>query len=169
MKIAIIGYSGSGKSTLAQILGKHYQIDVLHLDTVHHLAGWQVRERSQSQKIVRNFLDGHTDWVIDGTYSKLYFEERLESADAIIVLRFNRFACLWRVIKRYFRYKNTSRPDMAKGCNEKIDFQFTTWVLFKGRSAQARQRLKNLETNYKQKVTVIKNQRELTKFISNLT
>ena len=34
MKIQIIGYSGSGKSTLAKKLGKHYNINVLHLDNV---------------------------------------------------------------------------------------------------------------------------------------
>ena len=124
MKIAIIGYSGSGKSTLAQILGKHYNIDILHLDTVHHLPGWGVRERSESQKIVADFLSSHNSWVIDGTYSKLSYHERMESADVIIVFRFNRFRCLYRVIKRYLQYKNTTRPDMAKGCNEKIDLAF---------------------------------------------
>lgn len=39
----------------------------------------------------------------------------------IIMLLFNRFACLHRVVKRYKKFKNTTRPDMGKGCNEKLD------------------------------------------------
>ena len=169
MKIAIIGYSGSGKSTLAQHLAKYYQIDMLHLDTVHHLPGWQVRERSESQKIVREFLDSHTDWVIDGTYSKLYFEERLENADHIIIFDFNRFHCLYRVIKRYFQYKDKTRPDMARGCNEKVDLAFTKWILYKGRTKAHRDRLKHIIIQYPDKVTVLKNQRQLTKFTNEFS
>ena len=142
MKIAIIGYSGSGKSTLAQFFAKCYQIDVLHLDAVHHLPGWQVRDRADSQRIVSEFLASHSDWIIDGTYSRLSFEERMKSADHIIVFNFNRFHCLYRVIKRYFTYKNKSRPDMAKGCNEKVDLEFIKWILYKGRTKAHRDRLK---------------------------
>lgn len=41
MKIAVIGFSGGGKSTLARRLGELYGVEVLHLDTVHHLSGWR--------------------------------------------------------------------------------------------------------------------------------
>jgi adenylate kinase family enzyme len=168
MKIAIIGYSGSGKSTLAQILGEHYNIEVLHLDTVHHLPGWGVRDRSESQKIVAEFLMAHSDWVIDGTYSKLSFEERMESSDRIVVLRFNRFRCLYRVIKRYFQYKNSTRPDMAPGCKEKVDAEFAWWVLYKGRGKAQRERFCQIESQYAEKVIVIKNQKQLNAFINSI-
>ena len=63
-KIAIIGYSGSGKSTLAQILGKRYQCDVLHLDCVHWLPGWQERDVAEKNEIVSEFLDTHRRWIL---------------------------------------------------------------------------------------------------------
>ena len=37
MKICIIGFSGSGKSTLAKRLGEFYNINCLHLDSVHEI------------------------------------------------------------------------------------------------------------------------------------
>ena len=84
MKIAILGYSGSGKSTLARKLGEYYRVDVLHFDRVQFLPGWEVRPQEEKEKLTQDFLDSHTDWVIDGNYSKLSYERRMEEADKII-------------------------------------------------------------------------------------
>ena len=78
MKIAVIGYSGSGKSTLAAALGKEYGADVLHLDSVHFLPGWKERPDEEKRRVVEAFLDSHDSWVIDGTYTKLFYERRTE-------------------------------------------------------------------------------------------
>ena len=106
MKIAIVGYSGSGKSTLARRLGEYHHAEVLHLDTVHHLPGWKERDRESEKQIVRAFLDEHAAWVIDGNYFKLFYEQRMEEADLIVMLLFNRFNCLYRAYKRYRKYKD---------------------------------------------------------------
>ena len=166
MKIAIIGYSGSGKSTLARKLGQKYGVEILHLDRVHWLPGWQMRTREQKNAIVGEFLDAHASdgWVIDGTYSKQHFDRRMDEANSIIFMNFNRFACLWRVVKRYRTYRGRTREDMGEGCNEKIDFDFAMWVLFRGRTRTVRQRYRNVVEKYGDKVTVIKNQRRLDTF-----
>ena len=91
MKIAIIGYSGSGKSTLCRFLGKKYGIPMFHFDTVHFLPYWKVRVVNEKEKIVRDFLDENENWCIDGNYSKIFFDERMEKADFIVVKLFNRF------------------------------------------------------------------------------
>ena len=168
MKIAIIGYSGSGKSTLAGILGEKYKIPILHFDTVQFLPDWVIREQDEKLRITKEFLDSNDSWVIDGNYSKLFFDRRMEEADEIIVMTFNRFSSLFRAYKRYIKYKNTTRPDMAEGCNEKFDFEFATWILWKGRTKSFRQRNKNVIKMYGDKVTVIKNQRRLSRYIDNL-
>lgn len=167
MKIAVIGYSGSGKSTLARKLGEKYGVDVLHLDAVHWLPGWQMRTREQKNAIVGEFMDTHKAWVIDGTYSKQHFDRRMSEADQIIFMNFNRFACLYRVVKRYFKYRGRTREDMGEGCNEKIDFDFVLWVLFKGRTRQVRERYRQVIKNYGDKVVVIKNQRQIDSFEQN--
>ena len=100
MKIAIVGYSGSGKSTLARFLSEKLSAPVLYLDTVHWLPGWQERPREQTREIVKNFLAENGAWVIDGSYCKVHYERRMDEADTIIFLNFNRFTCLHRAFKR---------------------------------------------------------------------
>ena len=164
MKIAIVGYSGSGKSTLAKKLGKYYNVDVLHLDTVHHLSGWKEREIESELAIVNDFLINHSSWVVDGNYSKLYYDQLMEEADLIIMLLFNRFNCLWRAIKRYQKYKGKTRPDMTVGCDEKIDREFVWWILHKGRTNSAKERYAKIQTQYPEKIIVLKNQKQLDKY-----
>ena len=64
---------------------------------------------------------------------KVLFDERLDTADTVVFLDFNRFICLFRVIKRYLNYRGRSRPDMGEGCPEKLDAEFLRWVLLDGR------------------------------------
>ena len=166
MKIAIIGYSGSGKSTLARELGKIYRAEILHFDTVQFLPAWEVRSDEEKQRITKEFLDTHDSGVIDGNYSGLFYERRMSEADIIILLLFNRFSCLYRVIRRYKQYKNTTRPDMGEGCNEKLDWEFIKWVLFDGRTKRAKNRYNSVISRYSEKVIVVKNQKQLDECLS---
>ena len=169
MKIALLGYSGSGKSTLAAFLGRCYNAPVLHLDAVHHLPGWQERPREEERALVAAFLDAHDAWVIDGNYSKVHYERRLEEADRIIMLLFPRFACLWRVWRRYRRYRGIARPDMAAGCEEKLDGEFIRWVLWAGRTRRARDRYRAVRNRYPEKVVVLRGQRALDRYAREIS
>ena len=124
MKIAIIGHSGSGKSTLARKLADKYRIPVLHFDTVQFRPNWEIRPQASKEIMTKVFLDLHPSWVIDGNYKRQCFEQRLAEADHILLLQFNRVACLLRAWKRYRKYKGVSRPSMTVGCNEKFDLEF---------------------------------------------
>lgn len=169
MKIAIIGYSGSGKSTLAKKAGDIYQADVLHFDAVHFLPNWEIRSDEDKKRITKEFLDTHDSWVIDGNYSKLFYERRMKEADIIIILLFNRFSCLHRVVRRYKQYKNTTRLDMGEGCNEKLDWEFVKWVLRDGRTKRAKNRYDNVISQYGQKVVVLKNQKQLDAYLEQIS
>ncbi len=83
MRIAIIGYSGSGKSTTARIISNYKRVPLLHLDSVHFAPGWTERSDDECRAIVQSFIEGE-QWVIDGNYSKLCMDERLERADTIL-------------------------------------------------------------------------------------
>ena len=168
MKIAIIGHSGSGKSTLARKLSEKYSIPVLHFDAVQFRPNWEIRPQASKEVMTRVFLDLHEDWVIDGNYSKLFFERRMEEADVIVVMLFNRWRCLWRVTKRYLKYKNTTRPDMGEGCKEKLDREFVKWILRDGRSRSARERYGWVISQYSNKIIVVKNQRQLNAVVDRI-
>lgn len=142
MKIAILGTSGSGKSTLAQTLGATYHAPVLHLDT-------------------------HESWIIDGNYTKTCYDQRLEEADQIIVLCFDRFTCLSRVLKRWWKNRGKVRSSSAPGCEEKIDAEFLWWVLHQGRTPAKLAGYRRIGQQYPEKFVFLKNQSQLERFLSS--
>ena len=168
MKIAIIGYSGSGKSTLAEKLGEKYGVPVLHLDAVHHMPGWQSRPRESEIEIVSKFLTENDGWVIDGNYKKVCYEQRLNEADSILFLSFNRFSALNRAMKRYRKYKGQVRPDLGEGCPEKMDLQFVRWILHGGRTRKKRLHYKEVVKTYADKITVLKTQKQIDEYEKKL-
>ena len=161
MKIAILGFSGSGKSTLAKTLGEITGAPVLHLDTVQFLPNWQVRDLEEKQRLVEDYLDSHSSWVIDGNYRKLSYDRRLREADQIWILLFGRATRLWRVCRRYRQYKGQSRPDMAQGCSEKLDGEFIRWVLWDGCTPESRERMHDVVRQYPEKSHLLENQRQV--------
>ena len=57
---------------------------------------------------------------------------------------------------------------MTDGCNEKLDWEFIKWILWEGRTKQARERYKHLQKMYPKKVVVLRNQRELDKYMQDM-
>ena len=167
MKIAIVGYSASGKSTLAAYLGKLYGVAVMHLDTVRFLPGWVERTKEEQLRMVEDFMNENAEagWVIDGNYTSILYERRMEEADRILFLNFSRLACLRRARKRYRTYRGRVRESAAEGCEEKLDREFVRWILFDGRTRERRARYAALGEQYPEKLTVIKNQRRLTAYM----
>lgn len=85
----------------------------------------------------------------------------MEQADLIVFLNFNRWQCLYRVIKRYLRYRNRTRSDMTQGCNEKIDPEFIRWILWEGRTKRFLDRRDRLIRRYEDKVVVLSDQQQI--------
>lgn len=167
MKIAVIGYSGSGKSTLASRLAEYFGCEKLHLDMIHFSSGWIERSDEEMVRTVSDFMK-KDNWVIEGNYSNILYTKRMEEADHIIILAFNRFCCLWRAFKRYWQYKGNVRPDVAAGCYEKFDLEFIRWILWEGRSKSIKQRYQRIAEKYPQKVIVLKNQAQLDNYLNEI-
>lgn len=167
MKIAILGFSGSGKSTLARRYADYYQIPCLHLDTVQFISGWQTRPDDEAKEIVKEAI-AQDSWVIDGNYRRYYQAERLARADQIVILLFPRLVTLKRIVKRYWTYRGKSRPDMAEGCPEKLDWEFLWWILHKGRTPKIRKHYLAIQQQYPNKTIVIRRQAELDELYHSL-
>ena len=166
MKIQIIGFSGSGKSTLAETLARKLSLPVIYLDTVFWLPGWVMRDRKEQWEILETFLQDHPQgWVIDGNYSKNHFEERMEAADRIIFLNYNRFLCLYRILKRNLMYHGKTRASMTVGCEEKIDWPFIKYSFWESRTKKSLQKFVLLRQKYPEKWVEIKSPKALRIFL----
>ena len=165
-KIMIIGSGGSGKSTLARQLGDILALPVIHLDKEYWNPGWITTPKEQWYEKERNLVLKE-EWIVDGNFGGS-LEIRLEKADTVIFLDFNRFVCIRGVIKRWLTNRGKSRPDMAEGCPEKIDFKFLKWVW---RFPQdSRPGIIEKISKYKNpELILIKNRKELRQFIKEIT
>ncbi len=79
---SIIGGPGTGKTTLANNLGKELNLPVYHIDGIHHLENWQIRDKNERDEIILNKVK-ETKWIIDRTY-KNTLDERIKNSDMVI-------------------------------------------------------------------------------------
>lgn len=166
MKILVIGYSGSGKSTFAKRLAAHYRIPKLHIDKIFFGPNWKDRDKKVVESEIREFMK-QDDWIIDGTYRKLA-TERYQQCDQLFIFNFNRFKCLYGAIYRRIKYHNQNRDTIAVGCKERLNFSFFWWILFSGRKKDSRMLMKRNMVEYKDKVVVFTNRRQIKKYLESI-
>jgi adenylate kinase family enzyme len=101
MKVLVFGNSGSGKSTYAQALAARESLAHLDLDSIVWEPGKIAvqRRRESVEASLRNFIDSHTAWVIEGCYGELV---RAASAHCTLLVFLNPGldACLANNLKR---------------------------------------------------------------------
>lgn len=166
-RIIIIGSGGAGKSTLARRLGEILNIPVFHLDKLYWKPNWQEPDKIAWQSEVSKLLKKDA-WIMDGNFGGT-LEMRLNACDTAIFLDFSPFVCLYRILKRRLKYRNTNRPDMAQGCNEKIDLEFLGWIL----SYRKRKKPKVLELLTKfqteKNIIILKTAKDVETFLENFS
>lgn len=168
-RIVIVGSSGSGKSTLAKELGFKLDLPIIHLDTHYWHPGWVKTPTPAWQKTIAE-LTQRDQWIMDGNYRET-LDIRLKVADTIIFLDLPRWLCAWRAIKRRIQYRNTSRPDMAPGCQESLfkpdfpDFLLRIWDYPNRAKPDIEQRLLNLDSD--QRIIHLKSRSDTKKFLAD--
>ncbi len=120
-KICIIGGSGSGKTTLSNNLSKELNIPAYHIDGMHHLDNWRVRDKEERDKMIHEKVEQEA-WIIDGTYAST-MDERLIKSDLAIFLDYSTMARLKGAIGRFIKNHGKEKPEIP-GCKEKIDLDF---------------------------------------------
>lgn len=126
-RVLIIGSGGAGKSTLGRQLRAKTGLPLIHLDREYWRSGWIKPDSEEWRCEVGKMLAGER-WILDGNFGGT-LEMRLAACDTVILLDLNPLICLYRVVRRRFRYRGTNRPDMAEGCNEQIDLDFLLWII----------------------------------------
>ena len=164
-RVLIIGCSGAGKSTLARTLKDKLGLPVVHLDQLWWQEGWEhvTREEFDARLDMALTMDR---WIIDGNYSRT-MEPRLQHCDTIIYLDFNRWECLLGMCQRVFGNYGKVRPDMAKGCPERIDWDFVKWIWNFNKQNRVRNYTWIAKTKHAKSI-VLKNRREVKAFLKTL-
>ena len=125
-RILILGSGGAGKSTLAVQIGERLGLPVIHLDAIYWRAGWVEADKQEWKQALASLLQQEA-WVMDGNFSGT-LDQRLAAADTVIFLDMPAWLCLFRVLKRRAMYHGRTRPDMADGCPERLDWDFLKWI-----------------------------------------
>ena len=164
-RISIVGGSGSGKSTLCNILSKELNIPAIHLDAITYEPSWVEIDKNERDKIISD-KSNEDKWIIDGNYNKT-LKERFNKADLIIWLDYSTFMHLKGVFKRYFKMRNSERPEIP-GCKEKLDFKFIKYVLTYNKKKRhiIKEYLMDIP---KEKVLIFNKQKDLNKWLKKFT
>lgn len=160
MKIAVLGYAGSGKTYLSDYLAKKKNIPVMHLDDIKWDKEWQPVDDAVALPKVKEFMD-NSDWIIDGYYTYLMIDERLRSADKIILLLLPRTTCFFRALKR----TKSRRKD---GYKNDMNWWFVNFVLWGCRNKERRTFYKEITEKYKNKTIVLKTKRQVDEFLRSM-
>ncbi len=165
-KIAIIGCGGAGKSVLSKALGQSLSLPVHHLDCLFWKPGWLQTKHDEFIEKQLPVIAGD-QWIMDGNYGNT-MDIRLEKADTIIFLDLPSIICLWSVIKRYFKYRNTSRPDMTEGNNEQLSLAFLNYV-WTYRKLRQPTVIKKLDTiRHSKTIIILKSRQQIKDFLNTV-
>ena len=164
-KVLVIGSGGAGKSTFARRLGEKTGLEVIHLDQLYWKPNWVETPKDEWQEIVKEIIEGD-EWILDGNFGST-MEMRIEACDTVIFLEMPRFVRVYRIFKRVAKYRNKTRPDMAKGCNEKFDFKFFGWIW--NFEQITKPRIEKLLDKFQNEKTIIplKSKREVENFFAH--
>jgi len=166
-RVLVIGSGGSGKSTVAAQLGELLNLEVSHLDKFYWSAGWVKPEPDEWIKTVTELIN-RDSWIIDGNYSGT-LELRLQRCDAIVFLDLPRLLCMWRIVKRFFRYRHATRPDIAEGCRENLDLEFISWVWNYHRRSRPKVIRRLREHAADKQIVWLRSRSDVNKFLSQIT
>ena len=160
MKIAVLGYAGSGKTYLSDYIAKKKNIPVLHLDDIKWDKEWKPIDDSVVLPKVADFM-AKEDWIIDGYYTYLMIDERLQKADKIILLQLPRMTCFFRVVKR-------TKKRRQDGYANDMNWWFVKFTLFGCRNKERRSYYAEIAEKYKDKTVVLKTKRQVEEFMRSI-
>ncbi len=165
-KIIIIGSGGAGKSTFARRLGAALGIEVIHLDAHYWQPGWVEMPKPEWRQLVEDLMQRDA-WIMDGNYSDTR-AARLAACDTVIFLDIARTVCLWRICKRWLKYRNRHRPDMGVGCNEQLNLEFMRWVWAYPRRSRPRVVAQLQAHEQSKRVIRLRSSADVEKFLAGL-
>ena len=156
-RISIIGAPGTGKTVLANNLGYLYKLPVVHLDSIHYLDNWVLRDKEERDELI--LKEGNKEeWILDGTFIDT-LQQRINHSDLIIFLDYSSFSQVKGIFKRRLTHLGKKRNDVPKLT---LSFVFYVFTYNIKRKKYITEILKDIK---KEKVLVFKNQKHLNKWL----
>ena len=162
-RILVLGSSGAGKSTFARELGERLGVETIHLDSYYWQPNWTPTPPEEWDRKLEGLLERES-WVMDGNYPAS-LPLRLQYADTVVFLDRGRVQSLLRCIGRLLKYRGQSRPELAPGCNEKIDWEFLKWIWNYPRDVKPGI-MATLEKRSDIEVTILRSDREIAGYLA---
>lgn len=162
-RVLVVGPCGAGKSTFATALAARTGLPLIHMDQLAWKPGWIDSDRAEVLERLAPIV-ARDRWLIDGNYGST-LEARLPRADTVIHLDYAIPRCLWRLTRRVWRLRGTTRPDMTDGCPERFDPAFF-WYAARWRSGPGR-RLDQALAPHAEKVVRLPDPRAAAQWLAN--
>lgn len=125
-RVLVIGCPGAGKTALARRLAPLFQLPLVHLDEHYWKPGWLPSDTLEWEARVVE-LCVQDEWIIEGGYTRT-LELRLERADCVVFLDYDRVTCLTGVLQRVIEAPAKPRHDLPPDCPERVDWAFLRWI-----------------------------------------
>jgi len=122
-RILVLGSPGAGKSTLTQKIARKKQLPIISLDQLFWVDN-ETTITTEELKIALKPLIETDRWIMDGNFAST-LPLRLERAELILYLKVPRLKAMYRVIKRYWRYRGKPNPS---GNPDRIDLEFLRYI-----------------------------------------
>ena len=144
-------------------LGKELNLPVYHIDGIHHLKNWEIRDKNERDQIILEKV-AQSKWIIDGTYRST-LEQRLEKADTVIYLDYSTLAQTIGVLKRFIKNHGKEKEEIP-GCKEQMNWEFFKFVLNwrKDKRAEILEKTNKIDSN---KLYIFHNRKQLNKWYKN--
>ena len=166
-RVLVIGSGGAGKSTLARRIAERTGLPLIHLDGLYWHPGWVPTTDEAWDRIIAELISRES-WVMDGNYGRT-LPVRLAACDTVVFLDYPRLTCLWRVVRRWWRYRGRSRPDLPEGCPEGWSWEFVRWIWTYPRRRRGGILRQLASLGDRARVVVLRDDREADAFIGRLT
>ena len=166
-RIYIIGTAGSGKGWLSSKLSSKLNIPEYNLDDVYWIKKY-TKKRSEKnrlkklEKIIKN-----KEWILEGVYGS-WIKKAIRKADLVIWLDPPFRVLSWRIFVRYLKRKRLgSKSDNLKGTLGLIKYA-GRYKKKNNEDSSSYKIHKEIIDNHKVNFVIIKNKKQLRRFIGGL-
>jgi len=121
-----MGSSGSGKSTLARQLGEITNIPAFYMDGLRFTSN-RAEIPKDEFRAKQTEIVAKESWIFEGN-SLGTMAQRMDRADTVVFIDYNRFFCIYRVIKRRVQIKKKPRLEMPYDWTDKVEWEFIKWI-----------------------------------------